>query len=96
MRFALIRNLEDPSTVFDTVAIEHTDGTRVFSADRRADAEDNRRRKADAENGDFILDIRGTYRAFLLGDYTQHRDRVDMLIQQKFGYTQEEIARVLK
>lgn len=96
MRFALIRNLEDPATTFDTVAIEHTEGTRVFSADRRADVENNRERKANAENGDFILDIRGTYRAFLLGDYTKHKGVVDSLIRNTFGYTQEEITRALQ
>ncbi len=96
MRFALIRNLEDDPKTFDTIAIEHGNGTRIFTDNRRADAEINRERKANAEDGDFILDIRGTYRAFLLGDYAKHKDIVDTLIQKKFGYTQEEITRALQ
>lgn len=104
MRYALVRDLEADPDTFDMIAIEHKDGTRTFTDDNKEDAERNAQRKSRAvayrkeqmEEPDFILDFRSTYRAFLLGDYQKHKEKVDTLIRQRFGYTQKEIEDALR
>lgn len=96
-RFALVRGIEDDLKTFDTIAIEHDEGTRTFSKDKKQDVFDNRQRQENAQEGysDFILDIRGNYRSVSLGNYDEHKELVNTLIRNAFGYTQDDIDRIL-
>lgn len=103
MRFGIVAQIEKPIEEFHIIAIEHPNGTVMFTSNKENDKEENERIRQKWKNmrknkvdWEFFLDFRSTYRWFMIGDYDKDKDIVDQLIQKRFGYTKKEIDEALK